>query len=64
MAKLRITWVKSGIGHPENQRRTLKALGFSRLHQVVEHTDTASIRGMLVKVSHLVKSEVVNDGKE
>ena len=64
MAKLRITWAKSGIGYPENQRRTLKALGFRRLNQVVEHEDTASIRGMLVKVSHLVKSEVVNNEKK
>ncbi len=64
MAKLRITWVKSGIGYPADQRRTLKALGFHRLNQVVEHEDTASVRGMLVKVHHLVKSEAVNDGKE
>ena len=64
MAKVRITWVKSGIGYPADQRRTLKALGFHRLNQVVEHEDTASVRGMLVKVHHLVKSEVVNDGKE
>lgn len=64
MAKLRITWVKSGIGHPQTQRLTLKALGFRRLNQMIEHEDTASIRGMLVKVNHLVKSEVVNDGKE
>lgn len=64
MAKVRITWVKSGIGYRENQRRTLKALGFHRLNQVVEHEDTASLRGMLAKVSHLVKTEVVSDGKE
>jgi len=64
VAKVRITWVKSGIGYPADQRRTLKALGFHRLNQVVEHEDTASVRGMLVKVHHLVKSEVVNDGKE
>jgi large subunit ribosomal protein L30 len=57
--KLRITWVKSGIGYPKAQKRTLKALGLSRLNQVVEHEDTASIRGMLVKVNHLIKSEVV-----
>jgi large subunit ribosomal protein L30 len=64
VAKLRITWVKSGIGYPESQRWTLKALGLRRLNQVVEHEDNASIRGMVVKVHHLVKSEVVNDGNE
>ena len=64
MPRLRITWVKSGIGYPGDQRRTLKSLGFHRLNQVVEHEDTASIRGMLTKVGHLVKSEVVNNGTE
>jgi large subunit ribosomal protein L30 len=63
VAKLRITWIKSGIGYPRDQRRTLKALGFHRLNQVVEHEDSASIRGMLIKVNHLVKSEVVSNGK-
>lgn len=64
MAKLRIQWIKSDIGYPEAQKRTLKALGFHRLNQVVEQEDSACIRGMLVKVSHLIKSEVVNNGKE
>ena len=62
MPRLRITWVKSDIGYPRDQRRTLKSLGFHRLNQVVEHEDTASIRGMISKVGHLVKSEVVGDG--
>ncbi len=64
MAKLRITWIKSDIGYPDEQRRTVKALGFHRLNQVVEHEDTPSIRGMVAKVNHLVKFEVVNDGKK
>ena len=55
MAKLRITWVKSGIGYSEDQKRTLKALGFHRLNQSVIHDDSASIRGMIKKVRHLVK---------
>ncbi len=59
MPKLKITWVKSDIGYPKAQKRTLKALGLSRLNQVVEHEDTASIQGMLVKVRHLIKFEVV-----
>jgi len=57
VTKLRITWVKSGIGYSEDQKRTLKALGFRRLNQRVTHNDSASIRGMINKVRHLVKVE-------
>ncbi len=57
MAKLRITWVKSGIGYAETQKRTLAALGFHRLNQSVIHDDSMSIRGMINKVRHLVKVE-------
>lgn len=57
MAKLRITWVKSGIGHPRDQRRTLQALGLRRLNQTIEHDDSPSIRGMILKVQHLVTVE-------
>lgn len=57
MAKLRITWVKSGIGYAEVQKKTLKALGLRRLNQSVIHNDCASILGMLNKVKHLVKVE-------
>ena len=57
MAKLHITWVKSGIGYAEVQKKTLKALGFHRLNQTVTHSDCASIRGMIDKVKHLVKVE-------
>lgn len=57
MTKLNITWVKSGIGYSEDQKRTLKALGFRRLNQSITHNDSASIRGMINKVRHLVKVE-------
>ena len=57
MAKLRITWIKSGIGYAGVQRRTLKALGFHRLNQSVSHDDCGSIRGMINKVRHLIKVE-------
>ena len=57
MAKLCITWVKSGIGYEEDQKRTLKALGFHRLNQSVTHDDSMAIRGMINKVRHLVKVE-------
>jgi len=59
MSKLRVTWVKSAIGYPEPQKRTIRALGFHRLHQVVEHEATASVRGMVQKVIHLVQVEEV-----
>jgi len=57
VTKLRITWVKSGIGYAEVQKKTLKALGLRRLNQCVTHDDRASILGMINKVKHLVKVE-------
>ncbi len=57
MTKLRVTWVKSGIGYAEDQKRTLKALGLHRLNQSVTKSDCASIRGMIIKVRHLLKVE-------
>ena len=61
MAKLRITWVKSGISYAQEQRRTLRALGLRRLNQRVEQEDSPSIRGMVAKVKHLVKVEEVKE---
>ena len=55
MTKLRITWIKSGIGYSKDQKDTLKALGFHRLNQSVTHDDSGSIRGMINKVRHLVR---------
>ena len=57
MPKLRITWVKSGIGYADDQRKTLKALGFRRLNQSVVHDDSPSVWGMIIKVRHLVTVE-------
>ncbi len=57
LSKLKVTWVKSGIGYPKDQKRTIKALGFRRLNQTIEHDDSPSIRGMVHKVRHLVKVE-------
>jgi len=59
-SKLRIKYVKSGIGYNVRQKRTLRALGLRRLGDVVEQTDTAAIRGMLFKVQHLVSVEEVS----
>ena len=60
MAELRIVWVKSGIGYNQMQRKTLKALGLRRLNQVVTHRDSASTRGMINRVRHLVTVEEVS----
>lgn len=59
MAKLKITQVRSTIGRLENQKRTIEALGLGRPNHVVFQTDTPQIRGMIRKVSHLVKVEEV-----
>ena len=63
MAKLCITWVKSSIGYAEEQKRTLKALGFHRMNQTVTHDDCPSIRGMVNKVRHLIKVEGSHDAE-
>ena len=57
MVRFRITLVKSAIGYADDQRRTIKALGLKRLNQSVIHDDLPSIRGMIMKVRHLVKVE-------
>ncbi len=60
MAKrLRITYVKSVIGYDSSQKGTIRALGFRRLNQTVEHEDTPVVRGMVNKVRHLVVAEEV-----
>ena len=57
MSKLRITWIKSGIGYEESQRKTLETLGFHRLNQSVVREDSNTLRGMINTVRHLVKVE-------
>jgi large subunit ribosomal protein L30 len=57
MAKLKITYSKSAIGYNEKQKATIKALGFRKLYQTLEHEDTPAVRGMISKVSHLVTVE-------
>jgi len=54
---LRITLERSGIGYSIRQKRTLKALGLRRINQSVEHVDSPVVRGMIDKVSHLIKVE-------
>ncbi len=59
MAKLKVTLVKSTIGSKKDQIATVKALGLHKIRSVVEHEDTPQIRGMVSKVSHLVKCEEI-----
>lgn len=63
MGKLLITCVKSGVGYPGDQRRTLRSLGLRRLHQTVEHEGSPSIRGMVSRVRHLVEVREGTDGE-
>lgn len=55
MATIKIQQIKSKIGAPIDQKRTLQALGLRKISQVVEVEDTPSARGMIRKVHHLVK---------
>jgi large subunit ribosomal protein L30 len=54
---LKIKWVRSFIGCPDDMRQTIRGLGFRRMNQVVERPDNAAIRGMIAKVHHLVEIE-------
>jgi large subunit ribosomal protein L30 len=54
MATIKIQQIKSKIGYPADQKRTLHALGLHKIDQVVEKEDNPSIRGMVRKVRHLV----------
>jgi large subunit ribosomal protein L30 len=54
MDKIKIKQVRSRIGRPKDQRRTLDALGLRKMNAVVEHNVTPQILGMVKKVSHLV----------
>jgi len=54
---IRIKLVRSPIGYSERQKRTVRALGLRRMNQTVEQVDSAVIRGMIAKISHLVAVE-------
>jgi large subunit ribosomal protein L30 len=54
-SSLEVKQIRSGIGHPETMRRTLRALGLQHHQQSVRVPNNSSIRGMLVKVRHLVE---------
>ena len=52
---IKIMLVKSGIGRKSDQKKTLIGLGLSRVGKIREIEDTPSVRGMVNKVSHLIK---------
>lgn len=52
---IRIKWVKSVIGRKEDQKKTIRALGFRRLHQTLTLPDRPEIRGMVHRVIHLLE---------
>jgi large subunit ribosomal protein L30 len=57
MAKVKITQKSSRIGSTKRQKATLDALGLKKINSTVEHEYTSQIKGMVTKVSHLVKVE-------
>lgn len=54
---LKVTLIRSMIGRPEKQRKVLRGMGLTKLNRAVALEDTPAIRGMINKVSHLVKAE-------
>jgi len=57
MSKIRIKQIRSGIGRPLDQKRTLVALGLTKMHKVVEHEINPQIMGMINKIKHLLEIE-------
>lgn len=56
---LRVKQVKSAIGCPGDQGKTLKALGLGKINREVEQVDNPCVRGMIFKVKHLVTVEEI-----
>lgn len=56
---LRVTLVKSAIGYEKSQGDTVRALGLRKIRYTVDLEDSATVRGMLYKIRHLVKVEEV-----
>lgn len=54
---LKVTQIRSGIGRPAKQRLTLRGLGLNKMHRTVILQDTPEIRGMIIKIQHLVSVE-------
>ena len=61
LGRVRIEQVKSGIGHPSGMRQTLRAIGLRHHQDVVVKQDSASLRGQIKKVRHLVRVTPVEE---
>ena len=61
MSKIKVIQTKSIIDRPKDQKKTIKALGLGRPNWEIVHNDTPQIRGMIRKVTHLVKVEEIKD---
>jgi len=59
MEKIKVTLVRSQIGVPKIQKRTIKALGLNKINSFREHSATPQILGMIKKVQHLVKVDKI-----
>jgi large subunit ribosomal protein L30 len=53
--KIKLQYHRSKICTPVKHKLVIKGLGFTRLNQIVEREDSASVRGMVAKVPHLVR---------
>jgi large subunit ribosomal protein L30 len=54
-SKIRIQWYRSTIATPKSHKELVRSLGFTKLNQIVERPDSASTRGMVKKVPHLLR---------
>lgn len=55
MAIIKIKQTKSAINRPKDQKRTIEALGFRKLNQIIEKEATPQVMGMVNKVSHMLE---------
>jgi large subunit ribosomal protein L30 len=53
--RIEVTLVRSPIGYEKSQKKTVRALGLTKMHQTVEKEDSPAVRGMIAKVAHLVE---------
>ena len=60
MSPLKITQTRSTIGSKENHKRTVRALGLKHIRDSRTHDDTPQVRGMILRVRHLIQVEEVD----
>ena len=53
--KIRLQYYRSAIGFPKTQKEIVRSVGFTKLNQILERTDTPSMRGVVQKVPHLIR---------